>query len=969
MKKLLAFSFCLILFSSFCTGTDDLSFREGLTSWRVSGPGKAVPDTKVKTGSCSVRLENGGRIWKMLTLEPDTRYELTFYIKGKDISSGERNGARIILSAGGRSERITTMPGNELETGTFDWKQGRGIIDTARSPGEPIRLELNLTGTGTVWFDELKLSKQETYGVFRKAHTEAVRAALLVPQGMYGFFAPGEEVRLRLLIDGTAKDYEYTLTVRDDTGKIVHTQGKTMLDGEIVLPGQVRGYYSAESDIYADGVKAYTIQSGFAVTPVPGKRDPFFLFGLGVIPSMHDAYKRVGCGSITMVLHGINMPEEYDRKIKHFLSMYSPYLKSSEFQLNAYVGTGLGRIKFRTPEESEAGYPILNDLLLRQYLKLFSDMQPKLKVKNWFIGQETPSSATNPRMAGTWSEAMAQFVTMVRMGSRQLKKLDPEIKIFAGGNNVMARTDDIEPIQMGDIVKDFDHYYIDAYTGNWDLAQGGVLIPEIDLMKFYRKASALSVSLGKGKEIVNNETGYCIPFGAPFDRGLALTQARLTARSFIISRAAPIMFYHLFTPNSYETYKELRDTDPHMTTIWKCPVMGKKYYYIPLPGGAMYATAASELAFVKFAEEIHIGSVYSYVFTKPDGSTLVTLWDIDRQRNFEAELPDVSQILNMYGRDITGQELIVGPDPVYITFRRGPEEVAELMRNAIQANVPEVVCAALPGTVYVKSLIKETREGEIRIPGQNPVKVKILPEKVSSFDLPVSEGGELVIGSRSYEILLEKKTVFELKRFTSFENLRKTAPGMLRVPDHVRPLDALHPERCYFKSDFNPGGHDVSAKYWASYDDENFYLTVEVDDPIHIQRKTGKEIWRDDCLQFVLSPEDYPPSTMLNNAKKPYSEYNFGLALTSKGAELVQFLGKNAGPRTYPASVVREGDITRYELTIPWSAVGGKAKRFGFMVWDNNSVTNPRAPYRLELTPGIADDADSSKLAKVKYEE
>jgi len=806
---------------------------------------------------------------------------------------------------------------------------------------------------------------------FRQAHTEKVKSAILAPQGVFGFFEPGEPVQLKLHIDGKATNYEYTLLVKDDTGSTVVRQEKKALTDTITLPAQSNGYYSAVCDIYAEGALAYTIQGGFVVAPQPGKRDPFFQFGFGVVPEMHDGYKRVGCGAISLKLswQPIIKHHNVQNMVNYFLKQaYRPFLESGDFELTASLGTTLARSNgVRTPEDLRRGMPLVNDDLLKLYVDFIKEIAPQLNIKKWYIGQETPSNAKmQATYVGTWSEAMANFVVLTRLASRQLKELDPEIKIIAGGNNVMACTDNIEPLQMGDLMKDFDSYYIDAYVGNWDLGKGPGTIPEAGLMKFYEKASALSVSLGKGKYIYNDETGYCIPYGAPFDQGKAWEQAWLTARSLIMSKAAPVLAYELHMPNFRPASN---DADKHMATIWKTLPMGKALHRVPLPGGAMYATAASELAFAKFEKEVVSGNFYSYIFAKPDGTSLVAIWNVEKAQPFQVELPSGSTIRNTYGRDLTGKPLVVTPSPLYITIPQPAPATVALMQEAMRKNAPEMVCAAFEDTVYVRSLLKKPQEAEIHLPDGKPVKVTIQPGKVNAFPMPVHSSGKLQAGGRQYEIPLEKVPVLRLKRVSGLEELRQGQPGILQYPDHIRPTEALHPERCYFKTDFNPNGHNVSAKYWAGYDDRNFYLAVEVDDPVHLQRQTLQDLWRDDCLQFVLSPEEYLPPVMVSASETtPVSEYNYGLALTPKGTQLMKFLGKDAGPKSFPANVTRRNGRTLYEVALPWSAVGGKSKRFGFVVFDNNDRTQEKSPYWLEFSPGIADGMDSSKLARLVFE-
>ena len=963
--------------------TDALKFDRNLTGWQTSAASRIAIDENIKIDKAAVRLSGGGRLWKILELEPNSQYELTFYIKGEKISTGKNHGARIVLNSGKKWSRITAAPGNQPDTGTFDWKKGSGIIDTALYPDCKIRLELNLMGEGTVWFDDLVIVKKKSnstvtdsgYGInsFHKAYDTTVKEAILVPQGINGFFEPNEPVKINLFVDGKKSNYEYDLLVKNESGVAVFKSAKKVLSPEFMLPGQPCGYYSVTCNIYSADKKVYTIQGGFAVTPVPGMRDKFFAFGFGVLPELHDGYKRAGCGTIVLkhsvgnLLKGRNPKKLVDYMVN---TAYKPFLESGDFNLELSLGTSIPKQNnFRSPEDIRNGMPLLTDDLIKLYMEVVTLLAEKTNIKYWSIGQETPSNATmSHKYAGTWSEAMSNCVILTRLISRKLRSIDPAIKIAAGGNNIPEKTNDIEPIQMGDLVNDFDIYYIDAYTGNWDLTKKRATIPEVALMDFYKAASALSIRLGKGKYIANDETGYSINYGAPFDRGLAVQQAYFTARSLIISKAAPVTKYELFRPNGYHTDPG-KDSAMHMATLWKTVKFGKKYYHVPLPGSAMFATAASELAFTKIEQEIINGSVYSYVFSKPDGSTLVTLWNIEKNQPFDIKLPQGSKVLNMYGRNITGKPLVISQEPLYITIPAPADQAIPLISQAIFANTPEFKCIASDDIVYVRSMLRDTREITIQMPGQTPVKAKIFPDKINSFNIKTTAPGKLISGSRAYDIPLETLPVCTLKRVSSIAQLSSGKSGLLKVPEHVQPIEALQPERSFFKSELNPNGHNISVKYYLGYDENNFYMVAEVDDPVHLQRHTDKNIWRDDSLQLVLASQKYAPSVLLSDAEsRPSSEYNFCLALTSKGVQLVKLLGKNSGLVNYPASVTRKNGITRYEVTIPWNAVGGKAERIGFLVWDNNSAAHPSAPYRLEITPGIAGGADSSKLARIKYE-
>ena len=140
---------------------DALKLDRQLVGWDLSPLKNIAADGSPEAGEISVRLENGANAGKTLDLEPDTKYEFSFMVKGEGIPDGKNQGARIVLNAGKRWERITSQPGGKPETGTFDWRQGRGIIDTAKFPDSRIRLTLNLTGQGKVWFKDLKITKKD----------------------------------------------------------------------------------------------------------------------------------------------------------------------------------------------------------------------------------------------------------------------------------------------------------------------------------------------------------------------------------------------------------------------------------------------------------------------------------------------------------------------------------------------------------------------------------------------------------------------------------------------------------------------------------------------------------------------------------------------------------------------------------------------------------------------------------------
>ncbi|MBE6392503.1 MAG: hypothetical protein E7044_00380 [Lentisphaerae bacterium] len=983
MKNIFLFLCLFVAFYVFAADSD-FSFRKGLPGWIKNNRAVYFDFSEKISAGGSLKLVNAASVSKVIKLEPGAEYEVSVYIKAQNVKGGKYKGALLRLTDGKNFFAVTADPKYLPQQGSFDWTKCTRRLKSSFFKSNKVTVMPILTCQGTVWFDDLKIVKiQSNSGnsFFRKSYGNIVKKAAIIPGGTFGFFTPDETIGCRFLIDSTVRDLTYTLSVKDESGKKVYSSSAKKYEENFTLPKQKAGYYIIEAELFSSGKKVYELQSAFAVNVPLKKLDPFFQYSYGATSDIIKGIKRVGGGSIVLKSHNFQQPDLMRLSAEDFAARFvnfnKPFLDDPDLQLAIAVGCSL-HSSFRNKEELKAGWPLMSDPVLKQLLDCVKNIHSKTKgrIREWIIGCEIPTNAiggSSKTLCSTWTEAMFNMMVRARMISRALKAVDPGMKIIVGGNNRQEYTETVERIVMGDLVNDFDEYAIDAYTGNWDMRLGRHSIPELNLMNFYNAASNLSASLGKGKFIRNDETGYAINYGARFDKGLAVEQAYLTARTMIITRYAPVSRFELHMP----TYHHIRLIDPKddavcMTTIWKPVYWGKRWYDILQPGGAMYATAAGELSFAKSLAEIKSGNIYSYLFKKPDGSVLITLWNIAREQKFVCDFPSGTRGINMYGRSIPVKNLVIGKAPVYLNVKMSPAQAVALVTKAVLNNSPEFKCSATSDTVYIQSFAALTRECKLKLPGQAEKTVKVFPGKTTVVSAKVAGNGKLIApDGREYAVELSKVdfyTVPKIKSRPVFDGsgkwLTNLKSGLLKYPDHIHPAEALQPERRYFKTSFNPNGHNISARYWTAYDDNNFYLAVKVDDPVHLQRQAALELWKDDSIQFVLSHEGIKESA---TGGKPVFEYNFGLALTAHGTQLVKYLGKECGLKTYPARVTRKGNETFYEAAIPWSAIGGKATRFGFVIFNNNWKTMKSAPYHLDFSEGITNGFDDTKLKVLKY--
>ena len=144
------------------------------------------------------------------------------------------------------------------------------------------------------------------------------------------------------------------------------------------------------------------------------------------------------------------------------------------------------------------------------------------------------------------------------------------------------------------------------------------------------------------------------------------------------------------------------------------------------------------------------------------------------------------------------------------------------------------------------------------------------------------------------------------------------------------------------------GPDKASAKGWAALDEQAFLLRVEVKDAQHFNGKTGPNLWDGDSLQIAIDGLGDGSRGMDRDARGPFGrdDLALGLALTQTGPEGWMFVrhrsaGKS-GPLPKPAfDVTREGEVTRYELRLPWEMFGmmpGISPSIGLAVQVNDTT-------------------------------
>lgn len=536
-----------------------------------------------------------------------------------------------------------------------------------------------------------------------------------------------------------------------------------------------------------------------------------------------------------------------------------------------------------------------------------------------------------------------EYAKLLNRSVPELKKLRPEIKIGIGGVSgvdfnqgfpFLTRVLDQLTFKPELIAV---HPYCDARFVSEDASDVG---PEqIDVFGKTARLKELLKQRGLSPELWFGEIGWALDVDADPLSSPAVRQGAYTARLLLIARALGVKRVYWFMSDNH--------------------IEKERFYYgiwrngMPLPGAAAYTVAARLLADAVPEEKILDGDIQLFTYRRPDGTILGAVWTA-RNEPCRMKLPpgtEISAAYDMYGRPVDPKDPAISGEPVYLL---GGESLKDALKKA-EFDLPPLSFAWRPLSdrkVALRLTNQRTRplSGTVRLEGAEFA----VPER--RIELEPGKSVELEFTSRES---LSRRTL-RLQAATGLGNLFREyrveiipSPGAFPVMTDRTWLLPNDPGNGY------AGAADLSVSGSVSHDRKNLFLTFDVTDDIHFQPGQQGRLWEGDSLQIAL---DTRGDALPNVYSYDRNDYEMTFALTPSGPacelEYAYERGRSAAIlRSLRYAITRDGNTTRYRITIPWEtlkadAAPGTIFGFNFIVNDNDG--NGKR-FWMGLTPGISE--------------
>ena len=175
MKKTLIGSILLLAGCTMMLQAQELirngSFENGTEGWTVKGKStlNTTDKTEGKQSLCVVKAKNVrfDEIWQKVKVEPNTDYELSYYVKCQDMvqNNPQAKAFGVSASVSGGGKRSCWGSGGlwKYDNGTFDWKKVTVRFNT-RNFKNPDSLLIGIqcpSASGTFLLDAVSLRKVE----------------------------------------------------------------------------------------------------------------------------------------------------------------------------------------------------------------------------------------------------------------------------------------------------------------------------------------------------------------------------------------------------------------------------------------------------------------------------------------------------------------------------------------------------------------------------------------------------------------------------------------------------------------------------------------------------------------------------------------------------------------------------------------------------------------------------------------
>lgn len=164
------------------------------------------------------------------------------------------------------------------------------------------------------------------------------------------------------------------------------------------------------------------------------------------------------------------------------------------------------------------------------------------------------------------------------------------------------------------------------------------------------------------------------------------------------------------------------------------------------------------------------------------------------------------------------------------------------------------------------------------------------------------------------------------------------------------------------------GESDLGFKVYRKWDNDNFYMAVDVTDDVQYQPYTGSTVWQADSIQFAIDPERKD-----GVGNKSIDYFEIGLSGNDKNelqtwAWYADLSIKKERPVGYKSGAFRRTDDghTIYEIAIPWSYFkenGTVAENdcIGFSIAVNDNDGTGRKGWLMYMR-GITDNKDANSF-------